>query len=149
MEDLVELDVVGELTRHVQAISRHVPLRPIRTEQQYDAAVASMNRLLDAGAADETHPLADLVATLGELIGDYDALHFPAADVAPSEVLRALMHQHGLTQSELAQELGSQGVVSEILSGKRAMNLRQMRALATRFSVPVAAFVGGATVVMD
>ena len=149
MEDLVELDVVAELTRHVQAISRHVPLRPIRTEQQYDAAVASMNRLLDAGAADETHPLADLVATLGELIGDYDALHFPAADVAPSEVLRALMHQHGLTQSELAQELGSQGVVSEILSGKRAMNLRQIRALANRFSVPVTAFVGGATVVME
>ena len=149
MEDQVDLDVVAELTRHVQAISKHVPLRPIRAEQQYDAAVASMNRLLDAGAADETHPLADLVATLGELIGDYDALHFPAADVAPSEVLRALMHQHGLTQSELAQELGSQGVVSEILSGKRAMNLRQMRALATRFSVPVAAFVGGATVVME
>ena len=63
------------------------------------------------------------------------------------EVLRALMDQHGLTQSELPQELGSQGVVSEILSGKRAMNLRQMRALATRFSVPVAAFVGGASVV--
>ena len=149
MEDLVDLDVVAELPRHVQAISRHVPLRPIRTEQQYDAAVASMNRLLDAGAADETHPLADLVATLGELIGDYDALHFPAADDAPSELLRALMHQHGLTQSELAQELGSQGVVSEILSGKRAMNLRQMRALANRFCVPVTAFVGGATVVME
>ena len=149
MEDLVDREVVAELTRHVQAISRHVPLRPIRTEQQYDAAVASMNRLLDSGAADETHPLADLVATLGELIGDYDALHFPAADVAPNELLRVLMDQHGLTQNELAQELGSQGVVSEILSGKRAMNLRQMRALATRFSVPVAAFVGGATVVME
>ena len=60
-----------------------------------------------------------------------------------------LMDQHGLTQSELAQELGSQGVVSEILRGKRAMNLRQMRALANRFSVPVTAFVGGATVVME
>ena len=40
------------------------------------------------------------------------------------------MDQHGLRQSEFAQELGSQGVVSEILSGKREMNLRQMRALA-------------------
>ena len=149
MDDVIDRNLLVDLTRHVQAISQHVPLRPIRIEQQYDEAVASMNRLLDAGAADETHPLADLVATLGELIGDYDALHFPAADVAPSEVLRALMHQHGLTQSELAQELGSQGVVSEVLSGKRAMNLRQMRALATRFSVPLAAFVGGATVVVE
>ena len=108
-----------------------------------------MNRLLDAGAADEAHPLADLAATLGELIGDYDAVNYPATDVAPRAVLRALMDQQGLTQSELAHELGSQGVVSEILSGKRAMNLRQIRALANRFSVPVTAFVGGATVVME
>ena len=62
----------------MQAISQHVPLHPIRTEQEYEAAVSSMNRLLDAGAADEVHPLADLVATLGELIGDYDAAHYPA-----------------------------------------------------------------------
>ena len=145
MEDLIDRDVVAELTVHVAAIAKHVPLRPIRSEHDYDAAVASMNRLLDAGAADEAHPLADLVATLGELIGDYDAVHYRATDVAPRTVLRALMDQQGLTQSELAHELGSQGVVSEILSGKREMNLRQMRALAARFSVPVTAFVGGAS----
>ena len=146
MEDVIDRDFVADLTVHVQAISKHVPLRPIRTKQEYDTAVASMNRLLDAGAADEAHPLADLVATLGELIGDHDVAHHPTPNVAPREVLRALMDQHGLTQGELAQELGSQGVVSEILSGKRELNLRQIRALAIRFSVPVAAFVGGASV---
>ena len=83
------------------------------------------------------------------MIGDHDALHFPAADIAPSEVLHALMHQHGLTQSELAKELGSQGVVSEILSGKQVMNLSQMRVLENRFSVPVAAFVGGTGVIAE
>jgi HTH-type transcriptional regulator/antitoxin HigA len=97
--------------------------------------------LLDAGAADEAHPLGDLAATLGELIGDYDNAHYPAKDVAPSEILRFLMNQRGLKQTDLAEELGSQGVVSEILSGKRELNLRQMRALAGRFAVPVAAFV--------
>ena len=59
------------------------------------------------------------------------------------------MDQRGLTQSELAHELGSQGVVSEILSGKREMNLRQMRVLAVRFSVPATAFVGSASVAVD
>ena len=54
--------------------------------------------------------------------------------------------EQGLPQGELAQELGSQGVGSAILSGKRDMNLRQMRALAIRFSVPVTVFVGGARV---
>ena len=105
MEDLIDSEIVADLTLHVEAISRHVPLRrlrPIRTEHDYDAAVASMNRLLDAGAADEAHPLADLVATPGELIGDYDALNYPATDVAPRAVLRAMMDQQGITQSELA-----------------------------------------------
>jgi HTH-type transcriptional regulator/antitoxin HigA len=132
------------LAGHFQAISKHVPLRPIRAEEDYDSAVAALNNLLDAGAADEAHSLADLAATLGELIGDYDDAHYPAKDVAPSEMLRFLMDQHGLKQADLAEELGSQGVVSEVLNGKRELNLRQMRALASRFSVPVAAFVDGA-----
>ena len=100
LDDLMDSEMVADLTLHVEAISKHVPLRPIRTEHDYDAAVASMNRLLDAGAADEAHPLADLVATLGELIGDYDAVNYPATDIAPRAVLRALMDQQGLTQSE-------------------------------------------------
>jgi HTH-type transcriptional regulator / antitoxin HigA len=143
MEAVIGRQAAKVLAGHFRAISKHVPLRPIRSEADYDAAVASLNGLLDAGAADEKHPLADLAATLGELIGDYDDAHYPAKDVAPSEMLRFLMDQHGLKQTDLAQELGSQGVVSEVLHGKRELNLRQMRALAGRFGVPVAAFVDG------
>lgn len=51
-----------------------------------------------------------------------------------------IMDEHGLTQSEL-KEVGSQGVVSEILSGKRELNVRQIRALAKRFGVSPAVFV--------
>jgi HTH-type transcriptional regulator / antitoxin HigA len=50
------------------------------------------------------------------------------------------MRQHGLTQSNLP-EIGSQGVVSEILSGKRELNVRQVRALARRFGVAADAFL--------
>jgi len=143
MEGVIDRQAAEELAGHFLALSRHVPLRPIRTEGDYDAAVASLNALLDAGAADETHPLADLAATLGELIGDYDDAHYPAKDVAPSEMLRFLMDQHGLKQTDLGDELGSQGVLSELLNGKRDLNLRQIRALAGRFGIPVAAFVDG------
>jgi HTH-type transcriptional regulator/antitoxin HigA len=38
-------------------------------------------------------------------------------------------------------EIGTQGVVSEILSGKRELNVRQIRALAERFNVPPGVFV--------
>jgi HTH-type transcriptional regulator/antitoxin HigA len=143
METVIDRRAADTLARHFLAITKHVPLRPIRTDVDYDAAVASLNALLDAGAANEVDPLADLAATLGELIGDYDAAHYPAKDVAPGDMLRFLMDQHGLKQKDLAEQLGSQGVVSEILSGKRELNLRQMRALASRFAVPVTAFVDG------
>lgn len=141
MEAVIDRRAAQELAKHFRALSKHVPLRPIRSEGDYDAAVASLNGLLDAGAANEAHPLADLAATLGELIGDYDAVHYPGIDVAPSEMLRFLIDQHGLKQTDLAAELGSQGIVSEVLNGKRELNLRQMRDLARRFAVPVAAFI--------
>ncbi|MBP9500705.1 MAG: hypothetical protein KBF17_00945, partial [Candidatus Promineofilum sp.] len=49
-------------------------------------------------------------------------------------VLAYLMEEHGLRQSDLP-EVGSQGVVSEVLSGKRELNGRQIKELAARFGV--------------
>ena len=132
---------IREITEHYLALNANVPLRPIRSRNDYARAVDAMNALLDAGAADESHPLADLAATLGELIGDYDDRQFPMPDPSGAEVLRFLMQQHDLQQSDLP-EVGSQGVVSEILSGKRTLNLRQIRALAERFRIDPGAFIG-------
>ena len=57
-----------------------------------------------------------------------------------ADMLRFLMDEHALTQSDLP-EVGSQGVVSEILNAKRELNVRQIRALAKRFHVSPAVFV--------
>ena len=62
------------------------------------------------------------------------------AEPSGAEVLRFLMEEHGLTQSDLP-EVGSQDVVSEILSGKRELNVRQIRALAERFGVSSSVFI--------
>ena len=62
-------------------------------------------------------------------------------DAAPNEVLRFLLDQHGLKQSDLAAEIGGQSVVSDILNGKRAINARQAKALAARFGVSAVAFL--------
>lgn len=140
MEGLIDKEMMADITAHFQALSSVVPLHPIRTKVDYDRAVDALNRLLDSGAADENHPLADLVATLGELIGDYDDKHYQIGEALPSEMLRFLMTQHHLTQSDFP-EIGSQGVVSEILSGKRTLNTRQIRALADRFDISPAAFL--------
>ena len=140
MEALMDRSVIEEITSHFKALSSIVPLHTISSERDYDKAVATLNQLLDAGAANEKHPLADLVNTLGALIGEYDNVHYPMHDVSPLAMLRFLMDQHQLTQSDLS-EIGTQGVVSEILSGKRELNVRQIKALAERFHVATSVFV--------
>lgn len=140
MEALMEKEIIDAMTTHFMALSAVIPLRPIRNETDYDNAVAKLNQLLDAGAADENHPLANLVDTLGSLIGEYDDTHYALKNVTPVDTLRFLMKEHGLSQSDLP-EVGTQGVVSEILSGKRELNLRQIKALSQRFSTGPAAFL--------
>lgn len=72
---------------------------------------------------------------------DYsEEVHYPMPSVSGADVLRYLMEEHGLRQADLL-EVGSQDVVSEILNGKRELNLRQIRELATRFHVSPAVFI--------
>ena len=112
----------------------------IRSEADYDRAVLALNELLDEVGADDQHPLYDLLDTLSTVITAYEAEHLKLPDVRGSEVLAHLMAEHDLRQADLP-EVGSQGVVSEILSGKRELNVRQIRALAGRFGVSAAVFV--------
>jgi HTH-type transcriptional regulator / antitoxin HigA len=126
-----------ELQHHWTAIS---PLLSIRNEREYDLAVERLNRLLDEVGTDEEHPLYTLLDTLGTLIHAYEEDHHPIPECSGADVLRFLIEEHGLSQSDLP-EIGSQGVISEILRGKRELNVRQIRALATRFHVSPAAFI--------
>ncbi len=116
------------------------PILTIRNEREYHAAVKRMNALLDEIGANERHPLYGLLDTLGALIHLYEEAHHPIPDCSGADVLRYLMEEHGLTQSDLP-EVGSQGVVSEILCNKRDLNVRQIRALARRFHVSPAVFL--------
>ncbi len=128
------------LSTHFDAIAAVVPLRPIRSAADYDSANHRAEPHARSWAADETYPLADLAETLGTLIGDYEDRRYPAKQLPPDAMLRFLMTQHALKQSDLT-EIGSQGVVSEILAGKRELNVRQIKALARRFGISPAAFI--------
>ena len=140
METLMDRTVIAEIATHFKALTSIVPLRTIGTEAEYEQAISVLNQLLDAGAANENHPLADLVSTLGTLIGEYEDVRDEPSGAKPVDVLRLLMEQHNLSQSDLP-EVGTQGVVSEILSGKRDLNIRQVRALCERFQVPASVFI--------
>ena len=129
------------LARHFTALAAEVPLRPIRSKRDYKAAVRAMDELLDAGGADESDVLGDLVALVGGFVADYEARKGHVLPEASGvEVLQFLMEREGLRQADLP-EIGSQGVVSEILRGKRDLNARQIRALGERFSVSPATFL--------
>ena len=116
------------------------PLLTIRNEREYNTAVKRLNELLDEIGTNEKHPLYSLLDTLATLIHAYEEEHYPMPASTGADVLRFLMDEHGLTQSDLP-EVGSQGVVSEILNGKRELNVRQIRVLAERFRVSTAVFV--------
>lgn len=115
-------------------------ISPIRDEAHYVRMTALLEALLDETAGDESHPAMGLVDIVGDLIGDHEAAHHPLPVSTGIDALRFLMEQHGLRQADLA-EIGSQGVVSEVLAGKRELNIRQVRALAERFGVSPATFV--------
>ena len=126
-----------DIQHHWTAIS---PLLMIRNEREYDMAVERLNSLLDEIGTNTQHPLYTLLDTLGTMLHAYEETHHPVPDCSGADVLRFLMEEHGLTQSELP-EVGSQGVVSEILNAKRDLNTRQIRALAKRFHVSPAVFI--------
>lgn len=116
------------------------PFMTIHNEQDYNRVVDQMNELIDEVGTNEDHPLYEFLDTLGTLIHAYEEKHYPVPQASGTEVLQYLMEEHGLRQSDLA-EIGSQGVVSEILNGKRELNVRQIRELADRFQVSAAVFV--------
>jgi HTH-type transcriptional regulator/antitoxin HigA len=126
-----------DLQQHWMALS---PLFSIRNEHEYDCAVERLNHLLDEVGTDEQHPLYTLLDTLGTLLHAYEEQHHSIPECSGADVLRFLMEEHGLSQSDLP-EVGSQGVVSDILRGKRELNVRQIRALAKRFQVSPAVFI--------
>ena len=110
------------------------PLLMIRNENEYAQAVERMNQLIDEVGVDESNPLYELLDTLGTLIHVYEEEHVQIPPISGIDALRYLIDEHGLKQSELP-EIGSQGIVSEILSGKRTLNVRQIQALSQRFGV--------------
>ncbi len=120
------------------------PLAPFlsapRTESEYDSLLTFLDQLIDEVGNNENHPLAALMDTVGILIKAYDKEHFSFSEGDPINVLKYLMAKQNLTQSDLP-ELGSQGIVSEILSGKRNLNVRQIKFLSKRFHMSPSTFL--------
>lgn len=109
-------------------------------EKDYNNLVNLLDSLIDEVGNNESHPLYSLMETIGSLIETYESQNYPDMEGDPINALKALMEEHGLKQSDLTK-IGIQGVVSEILSGKRQLNVRQLKLLSERFKVSPVVFV--------
>ncbi len=109
-------------------------------KKDYKKLVNLLDSLIDEVGNNENHPLSSLMETIGSLIEIYESQYIPEPEGKPMDALNALMEEHGLKQSDLS-EVGSQGIVSEILSGKRQLNVRQIKILSNRFKVSPAVFI--------
>ncbi|PKM19528.1 MAG: transcriptional regulator [Gammaproteobacteria bacterium HGW-Gammaproteobacteria-15] len=128
-----------------QQITQVMPwVHGIDSAQQYDELLALMDELVEDYDANQL-----LIDLLFPVLQDYEetAERFKAFNqrietLDPGiAMLRLLIDQHDLTQSDFQQEIGGKSLVSQILSGKRSLTLGHIRALSKRFGIPAAMFV--------
>jgi HTH-type transcriptional regulator/antitoxin HigA len=79
---------------------------------------------------------------LADILENYDRRIMPEIKrSSPLETLNYLVKENNLRQVDLVGIFSSQGVVSEVLSGKREITKNQAKRLAERFKISVEAFI--------
>jgi HTH-type transcriptional regulator / antitoxin HigA len=105
----------------------------IKTEADYQSALARIEKLMDA---EPGTPKGDELELLSFLVHAFEEQAFPIAKPDPIEAIRFRMGQQGLQPQDLIPILGSRSRVSEVLSGKRRLSLKMIRALVEGLGLP-------------
>ncbi len=110
-------------------------IRPIRSQADYDATVAEIERLWDADPGTDDGDKLDILATLVE---KYENERWPidTSRLDPVDMLIYLIEEGGHTQAELAELLGSRSRASEILSRRRALTVEMIHKLSSEWKIP-------------
>lgn len=111
----------------------------IKTESEYDAALARIEKLMDA-KPNTAH--GDELELLSLLIHNYEEKAFPIDRPDPIAAIRFRMEQQGLEPKDLIPFLGSRSRVSEVLSGRRNLSLKMIRALVSGLRIPSDVLLG-------
>ena len=114
----------------------------IRNEKDNEQALAFVERLMKRGENALSPEEARLLDLLVTLIEDFEEKAYPMGETSnPQVALRELMREHELKQTDMLDIFGSQGVVSQVLNGKREISKAQARRLAERFRLSVDIFI--------
>lgn len=121
----------------------HLPPQPIKskkTHHGYLKAVRILMREQENLDPASRAAIAKYLSAVTPFIEGYEKEEFPIASATPEEVLAFLMDQNSLTQYDLAEDLGGQPVVSDVLRGKRRLTREHIERLGKRFGVSPATF---------
>lgn len=105
----------------------------IKTEEDYQKALARIEPLMDAEAGT---PEGDELELLSALVGLYEEKQYPITLPDPVEAIKFRMDQMGLRQKDMTRYLGSKSKASEILHGKKPLTISMMRALHKDMGIP-------------
>ena len=113
--------------------------RAIETQEEYDRLLAVAERLTFAkNLTPEERALYKLLVTLIEV---YETENYPMDKSEPHEILQHIMESSGTRQADLVGIIGSSGVVSEVVNGKRAISKAQAKALGDYFKISPSLFI--------
>lgn len=121
-----------------QLLSEFQP-KVIATEAEYDRLLLAIEALMFC--QDPTPEQTTLLELLATLVENYESEHYPMPTASPHETMTHLMEARGLKQVDLVGVLGSKGVVSEVVNGKRGISKAQAKALGEFFHVSPELFI--------
>jgi HTH-type transcriptional regulator/antitoxin HigA len=108
-------------------------MRLIKTEEDYNNALARMEDLFDVTPDSKDFEEAELLMALIEM---YEEKHYKIEAPDPIEAIKFRMEQTGMKPTELAKFLGTRSRVSEILNRKRKLTVKMMRILHKQLGIP-------------
>lgn len=108
-------------------------IEPVRTEEDYDAALARIEEIWDAGPGT---PESDELDILAILVEAYEREHHPIDPPDPIEAIKFRMDQMGLTRKDLEPFIGHRGRVAEVLNRRRGLSLDMIRNLSEGLGIP-------------
>lgn len=115
-----------------------VKVAPIRTERDYENALAEIDSLMDARPRTVEGDRLDILVTLVEA---YEARHWAIDPPDPIDAIKIRLEQRGYGRSYLQKIIGSSGRVSEVLNRKRPLSVEMMRRLHAELNIPAASFL--------
>jgi HTH-type transcriptional regulator/antitoxin HigA len=115
-------------------------IRPIRTEEDYRAALAQVSALFDDEPEPGT-PEGDYFEVMLTLIEAYEDRHFPTDLPNPVDAIKFRMEQSGLTVADLVPAIGRPNRVYEVLNGKRSLTLPMIWRLHQMFGIPAESLI--------